>query len=246
MIEQEAFLDAAGAVPPEAVVPGTAWTAHDVVAHLTAGGAELARLLGRRAGGDLAPTTTPFAQREAPFRELPYGTLLDLLRGNALGDALQAMARDPGATLPFTGWTMTAAEHLCHMRSELALHRWDLVGSDPISERLLGQPDLTTHAVKALTRFNVIDERASERSRRSGLKALDVRLRVDGTPDVRITVDAGRTGLALTPPDDGPAVVTNAAARLLMLWGRRPASAATALSHVSADRLRAVTSWLYT
>ena len=37
------------------------------------------------------------------------------------------------------------AAFLTHMRSEDALHRWDLVGDDDTSTALLGQQDLLNH-----------------------------------------------------------------------------------------------------
>jgi hypothetical protein len=56
----------------------------------------------------------------------------------------------PDVTVPFTGWDMTAAEMVMHGRSELSLHRWDLIGSDQTSMQLLAQPELFAHGTKVL------------------------------------------------------------------------------------------------
>ena len=43
----------------------------------------------------------------------------------------------PDAVVPWTGREMVVATFITHTRSELALHRWDLVGDDDVSAVLL-------------------------------------------------------------------------------------------------------------
>jgi hypothetical protein len=49
----------------------------------------------------------------------------------------------------YTGWAMTAERLRMHSHSEAALHRWDLVGDDDISIRLVSDPAMVTHALAA-------------------------------------------------------------------------------------------------
>ena len=140
---------------------------------------------------------------------------------------------------------MTAHNVITHIRSELALHRFDLVGLDEQSESLLAHPELTSHAVAALNNFDVIAERSVERTRRSGARDLDVRLRVESQHDVQITINAGRCRLALVEPDDVPALSTTAPDRLLMLWGRRPAPGRTTNRGIDTPSLHALDRWLF-
>jgi hypothetical protein len=44
---------------------------------------------------------------------------------------------------------MTAERLRAHSHSEAALHRWDLVGDDDISIRLVSDPSMVTHALAA-------------------------------------------------------------------------------------------------
>ena len=51
----------------------------------------------------------------------------------------------------------------------------------------------------------------------------ECRLRSDGTEDVVVTVDAAGARLVRSPDGSGPSLESDPAARLLLLWGRRPA-----------------------
>lgn len=79
---------------------------------------------------------------------------------------------------------MVVAIFVTHLRSELALHRWDVVGDAEISQSLLGRPELTNHAVAVLGRALVARGDTSARTRFSAVIAAsslsDVAVVVDG------------------------------------------------------------------
>jgi hypothetical protein len=54
------------------------------------------------------------------------------------------------AEVPWAGREVPIPFFVTHVRSEAAIHRWDLVGDDATSAALLAQPELTAHAVTAL------------------------------------------------------------------------------------------------
>jgi hypothetical protein len=150
-----AFLEALEETPPDALTGCALWRAHEVVAHLDAGLIEIARHLEAAAEGRPIPTTRGFEEREAPYRAMEDRALrADLLRSiGRVAAALDAvLERDPAAVVPWTGRQMRVASFVTHLRSEFALHRFDLVGDDQTGRELLGQPELTDHAVAVLGR----------------------------------------------------------------------------------------------
>jgi hypothetical protein len=166
--ELEAFLRALVATPPVAPTACEGWSAHELVAHLAAGSKEMARLVNRRLalgpGADIGPTV-PFEEREPPCRALFDRVLRRMFvrEGLALNDAVMRLRQaGPDVTVTFTGRDMTVDEMIRHGRSELALHRWDLVGSDAVSQRLLGDPELLAHGRALLARIG-LHESAAER-----------------------------------------------------------------------------------
>lgn len=242
--EVAAFLAAARGVPPDRLTACAGWTAHDLLAHVVAGGVEMLRLVGARLAGEPVPPTAAFAEREPAARALDHETLLALLEG---GDLLGQLDRlGDGATVSFTGWAMDASALRLHIRSELAIHRWDLVGSDDESAALLGAPELTEHAVRALSSFEVIAERISARAARSPRRPTTFRLRSDGRADVVVGVDGDRCSIRLASPADGPSLTIDPAGRLLMLWGRRPPlDRHPAVVDANSDDLATMERWLY-
>jgi hypothetical protein len=48
-----------------------------------------------------------------------------------------------------------------HGRSELVLHRWDLVGFDEVSRRLLGDAELLAHGRKVLSHMGLTETPAA-------------------------------------------------------------------------------------
>lgn len=244
--EAEALREAVQRTPADSVTMAAGWTSHDVLAHAIAGGAEIAGLVSAHLTGTPVPSTQTFEQREPAFRALGYEQLAELLADGGLKQKLDEMAdRDSDAGVDFTGWVMTATDLATHVRSELVLHRWDLVGDDQRGTELLGQPELTAHAVRALSSFDVIAERLTERTRRSGVASLCTRFRVEGQPDVVLTVEDGSTRLVLTEATDGPAITSSNAGRLLMLWGRTPAPCHGTRSSLTGRDLRATHAWLF-
>jgi hypothetical protein len=129
------------------------------------------------------------------------------------------------STFEFTGASMTAAQIVMHSRSEAAIHRWDVAGSDAVSDELLSQPELTDHAVGVLNAMPILNESSQRRARHSDGIPLSIVLRAEGRPDVVLSGerDGARWELAGEGSGLGDAVVhTDPAHRLLVLWGRRP------------------------
>jgi hypothetical protein len=226
MDETAAFLATLDAAAPDAPTACAGWTAHELVAHLAAGAAELAQLTENAVDGRPARSTRALADREAPFVVLDD----DVLRGRLVDEALRLgaaverlRARGPDAGVPFAGRTMTVAALDLHGRSECAVHRWDLVGTDDASRELLAQPDLTAHAVTVLS--TMVDGSAESVASRAGALVAPVRAAFasPGQPDVVLETGDGGTvaRLELAEPCRAPAATADAATRLLALWGRR-------------------------
>jgi uncharacterized protein (TIGR03083 family) len=159
--ELEAFLRALAVTPADAPTACAGWSAHELVAHLAAGSREMARLVNRRLAlgpeADIGPTV-PFDEREPPYRALSDRVLRRMFvrEGLALTDAIVRLIHaGPDATVTFTGWDMTANEMITHGRSELVLHRWDLVGFDALSRRLLDDVELLAHGRKVLAHMGL-------------------------------------------------------------------------------------------
>lgn len=218
-IEAAAFLGALEVTPPDALTGCEKWRAHEVAAHLAAGAVEIALNLEAYGEGQTVPATRGFEEREAPYRAMEDAKLrVELPRSTervsaALGAVLAA---EPDAVVTWTGRQMVVATFVTHLRSELALHRWDLVGDDETSQRLLGQPELTDHAVAVLGRALVAHSTASAPAPFSAVVA------APGAIDVAVVVDGDGPRLERSDARFEPAIVGDPAARLLFLWGRRP------------------------
>jgi hypothetical protein len=150
-VELEAFLRALAKTAPDAPTACPEWSAHELVAHLAAGSKEMHRLVTRRLElgpeAEIGPTVS-FEEREPACRALPDTALRRMFvrEGLELTDAILRLRRvGPRVTVPFTGWDMTADEMIRHGRSELVLHRWDLVGCDAASRWLLEDAELLAH-----------------------------------------------------------------------------------------------------
>jgi hypothetical protein len=105
---------------------------------------------------------------------------------------------------------------LTHLRSEFAIHRFDLIGDDEINKELLAQPDLTNHAVTVLGKALLL--------RGSNPESLGFRATIasPGASDVTVVVDAEGSRLIHTEDLLEASVIGDSAARLLFLWGRKP------------------------
>lgn len=221
--EVAAFLEACRTVPPAAVSACAGWTTHEVTAHLAAAAAELSRHLTPWLAGEPVPATRSFEEREPAFRALPDRELPGRLADEeerARGLCEQVLTRDPDAVIPWTGRTMAVAAFLPHLRNEFALHRWDIVGDDEVGDELLAQPELTRHAVTELG--PILVRRGAAHDPDPGVD-FAVRLRAGTTDDVRLFARGGTYGLEMVTDDaDEPSIESDAAARTLVLWGRRP------------------------
>src|SRR5438876_29766 len=68
--EAEAVAAALEQVAPSAPTACAGWTAHDIVAHFTAGSEETADLIEEKLAGEPPRPTRAFEEREPPFRAL--------------------------------------------------------------------------------------------------------------------------------------------------------------------------------
>ena len=225
--EVQAVAAALDEVAPSAPTACAGWTAHEIVAHFTAGSKETADLIEEKLAGRPPRATRTFEEREPPFRALGDGELraawkYQVRRKTEALDALAGLGEN--VAVDFTGTTMTAARFLTHSRSEAAIHRWDIVGSDAISDEVLAQPELTAHAVDLLNDMPILSESARARMALAPFP-LRIVLRAPPRPDIVLAADVDghpRFQLCSNDPADGDAVViTDPAQRLLVLWGRR-------------------------
>lgn len=241
MDETSAFFEALVTRKPDEPTACDGWRVHDLVAHIVAGAKEESELIEASLNGGPSRPTRPFAEREAAYRALPYPELLAELAGEGarLTAAVDALI-GTGGVVEFTGALLTGDEFRTHGRSELVLHRRDLVGDDEIGRRLLAQPELTVHAVKVLTEMSSLQESVAARAARltDVPEGFAFRLRSPGCADVVV-------GVAPTPflelasaEDDAPVVRLSAGNRLLVLWGRRPADDAVDLSGIQSPETR--------
>ena len=159
--ELVAFVETLALTPSDAPTACRGWTAHELVAHLVAGAEEMADLVSLELAGSASRPTRSFASREAPWRRLPDAEMRDALfvEGARLIEALDALHDlDPERTVLFTGWRMTATQLATHTRSELVVHRWDLVGDDETGRSLAAQAELLVHAGAALHHMPTLAE----------------------------------------------------------------------------------------
>lgn len=236
--EAEAFLDALQDIPPEIVSACDGWTAHEITAHLAAAAAEITRHLEPYLEGRPVPSTRSFEDREPPYRAMDDPALrrqLDVEEAKVRGIISEVLVRNPEAVIPWTGRQMVVAKFIPHMRNEFAIHRWDIAGDDQQSAELLGQHELTEHAVTVLG--EILVARGTKHDPGAG-EDFHARLRSAGTPDVRLVVESGQARLELAGDNaDEPDVELDPAARTLVIWGRRPAERGRFRSHLAAPAL---------
>lgn len=204
---------------PDATTACYGWTAHDVTAHLTAGALEVALNLEAYSEGKPVPPTRSFEEREAPYKEMDDRRLRtelsrSIARMSSIVDAV--LTKEPNAVVPWTGRQMVVRTFLTHLRSEFAIHRFDLTGDDDTGNELLAQPELTNHAVDVLGNALLVRGSIAESSRFSATLASP------GASDIVVLVDSEGARLIRSKDFSEPSVIGDAAARLLFLWGRRP------------------------
>ncbi|MDT5274770.1 MAG: hypothetical protein QOG95_1702 [Mycobacterium sp.] len=215
-------------VAPNAPTACAGWTAHNISAHLAAGTKEVADLIELKVNHHQQRPTREFAERESPFIALSAADLGQevITQGDRLLAAASALAQTEDPRFLFTGRIFTVADLTKHMRSESALHRWDIVGDDDLSDQLLTQTDLTRYAVDLLNTMPSLYEAPEWRAEHAGIKGgLRIVLRSPGSADlVYERTDGGARFEVVEEPATGDAVViTDTANRLLTIWGRRSA-----------------------
>ena len=220
--EWQPFLDAVQQHRPDAGTWCEAWTVRDIVAHQTGNAEELARVLAAHLQGEQVKTRG--FDREEPFRAMNdtdlWAALVDRMATlNEVAEAADDVPAD--ADVAWTGRTMKVPWFAEHMREELVLHRWDVIGDDIAAQARLAESWMTSHSV-----FAVGVPLLAKGAKTLGLapgERLEARLRVDGGDDVIVTADDDTTTIGLAEPDGPATLQTDAAARVLLLWGRRPA-----------------------
>jgi len=234
--EAHALVAALDGAAPSTPTACAGWTVHELVAHLAAGSKEIADLVEEHLLGRPARVTRGFEEREAAFRALDWDDLRAawMVQGGRMVEAVAALdARGPDEGVGFTGTAMTATQLRMHARSEAAIHRWDVCGDDATSDQLLAQPELTAHATSVLSAMTALEESAASRTARG--PHLRIVVRAPGQPDV--TLADGRFALAPDEVTDADVVVeTDAAHRLLIMWGRRAPGRPMRITAAPADQ----------
>ena len=145
-----------------------------------------------------------------------------VLEAVRLATAIDALgASGPTATVSFAGRRLDPLALTMHGRSEAAIHRWDLAGDDDVSAELLGQPELTSHAVHVLnTMLDASPEAVQARAAATRVTDLRAAFAAPGQPDVVLVIGDGGARLELDEARPGWAARADAGTRLLVLWGR--------------------------
>jgi mycothiol maleylpyruvate isomerase-like protein len=201
------------------------WSTHEVVAHVAAAAQERANLIEEHRLGQSCRPTRSWEVREPPFRALPYAVLRQRLVSEAVRFERAVSAMSSTESIEYTGWTMTAERLRTHSRSEAVLHRWDLVGDDETSRRLLSEPALTDHAVEVFNALPALLE--ARRWVDAPFTDRPVRLRSAGQPDVLVTPGTGLSLVSEATDTTSPLATMDSRDRLLVLWGRCPAALRT-------------------
>lgn len=228
-------MDAVRRHGPDAGTWCEAWTVRDIVVHQAGNAEELARVLGGHLAGEPV-ATRGFEEREAPLRALNDADLWDALteRMATLNDVAAAAEGVPADTdVAWTGRTMKVPWFAEHMREELVLHSWDITGDEPAARARLAEPWMTTHSVLAVGRPLL----AKGAKQLEPGERIEARLRADGTDDVVVAADPDQVTIGFAEPDGPATLETDAAARVLLLWGRRPADPSRIRSRVGPETL---------
>jgi Mycothiol maleylpyruvate isomerase N-terminal domain len=236
--EAEAFLDAVGDIDPRAITSCDGWTAHDITAHVTGIAVEVNRHLDPFLQGDAVPKTRGFEEREQPLQAMRHLDLLlrlDLEEQRMRTLVANVIEVNPDVVIPWTGRLMEVAKFIPHLRNEHALHRWDIVGDDELGITLLSEADLTAHSVLVLGRILLVAGQARDSDPEADLH---VSLRSVGERDISVLLRDGEASLNWNDVAcDQPGIVSDPAARLLFIWGRRPEGRGRLQSHLAPHEL---------
>lgn len=220
--EWEPFVRAVQDRRPETGTWCEAWAVRDIVAHQAGNADELARVLRGHLSGDPVETRT-FEEREQPYRAMNTSDLWDALqhRMTELSEVTAAGDAVPADTdVAWTGRTMKVPWFAEHMREEIVLHGWDITGDDRPAQLRLAEPWMTDHSVIAVG-APLLAKGAAGLDLAPG-ECFEGRLRVPDSDDIAVTADQDGARVALVAPDGPATLETDAAARILLLWGRRP------------------------
>jgi Mycothiol maleylpyruvate isomerase N-terminal domain len=233
--EWRPFVDSVQQRRPDAGTWCEAWTVRDIVAHQTGNAEELARVLAAHLAGETVETRG--FDREDPFRamndtDLWYALFDRMATLNEVAEAADNVP--PDADVAWTGRTMKVPWFAEHMREELVLHGWDITG-DGAAQQQLGEAWMTDHSVVAVG-VPLLAKGAKQLGLGHG-ERVEARLRVEGSDDVVVTADADHTAIELAEPEGSATLQTDAAARVLLLWGRRPADPSRVCSKVGPQTL---------
>jgi hypothetical protein len=209
------------------------------VVHQAGNAGELARVLGAHLAGEPVDTRL-FEEREGPLHAMNDADLWVALQDRMakLNEVAAAADEIPADTdVGWTGRTMKVPWFAEHMREELVLHGWDITGDDgDISAAIraaLAEPWTTTHSVFAVG--SPLLAKGAKELRNS--ETIAARLRVRGADDVVLSADADHTAIELAEPEGQATLETDAAARVLLLWGRRPGDPSRICSRVGPEAL---------
>ncbi|WP_374024898.1 maleylpyruvate isomerase N-terminal domain-containing protein [Mycobacterium sp. HNNTM2301] len=233
--EWRPFVDAVQQRRPDAGTWCEAWTVRDIVIHQAGNAEEIARVLAAHLEGEPVGTRG-FEEREGPLRALTDSDLWDALFDrmatlNRVAAAADAVPQD--TDVAWTGRTMKVPWFAEHMREELVLHGWDITGDDAAARARLAEPWMTTHSVLAVGKPLL----AKGAKRLAPGERVEARLRVPAGDDVVVSGEAGRTAIELAEPEGPATLETDPAARVLLLWGRRPADPSRICSRVGPQTL---------
>lgn len=103
--------------------------------------------------------------------------------------------------------------------------------------RALGDADLWVALTDRMSAPNRVAAAADEVSTDTDVAWTGRTMKVAGTDDVVVSADAGRTAIEVADPDGPATLEADAAARVLLLWGRRPADPARICSRVGPEAL---------
>jgi hypothetical protein len=119
------------------------------------------------------------------------------------------------------------------MRQELVLHGWDITGDDADARARLAQPWMTTHSVVAVGKPLL-----AKGAKLLGFgERITARLRVAGVDDIVVAAENGSVSIELVDVKGPATLETDAATRVLLLWGRRPADPSRISSTVGPQTL---------
>jgi hypothetical protein len=150
---------------------------------------------------------------------------------NEVAEAADALPAD--TDVAWTGRTMKVPWFAEHMREELVLHNWDITGDNVAAQAQLAQPWMTTHSVWAVGKPLLVKGAAQLQPG----ERIEARLRAQGVDDVVVRADAEGTTIELSEIDGPATLETDSAARVLLLWGRRPADPSRIVSGAGPDEL---------